>query len=128
MAWVGRPLGCATLCRVAAWKDGAMRITIAHKRTKAEVREKVDRTFNQMFEGTEGIPVQVVVEQKSWQRDVLSFALTAKMAFMSTPIKGTVEVTDSDVIIDADLGMLGKFVSEKAAGEMIGNKVKGLLN
>ncbi len=105
-----------------------MRITIAHKRTKAEVREKVDRTFNQMFEGTEGIPVQVVVEQKSWQGDVLSFALTAKMAFMSTPIKGTVEVTDSDVIIDADLGMLGKFVSEKKAGEMIGDRVKGLLN
>jgi hypothetical protein len=128
MAWVGKASGCATLGGVEAWKDGAMRITIAHKRTKAEVREKVDRTFNQMFEGTEGIPVQVVVEQKSWQGDVLSFALTAKMAFMSTPIKGTVEVTDSDVIIDADLGMLGKFVSEKKAGEMIGDRVKGLLN
>jgi hypothetical protein len=51
----------------------------------------------------------------------MTFALTAKMGFMSTPIKGTVEVTDSDVIVDADLGMLGRFVNEKTAQQFLGS-------
>ena len=55
------------------------------------------------------------------------FALTAKMGIMSTPIKGTVEVTDRDVIVDADLGMLSRFVNEKTAQQLLGNRMKGLL-
>jgi hypothetical protein len=57
----------------------------------------------------------------------MTFALTAKMGFMSTPIKGTVEVTDSDVIVNADLGMLGRFVNEKTAQQLLGSRIKGLL-
>jgi len=104
-----------------------MRITIAHKKTKAEVKEKVDRTFTQMFEGAGGMPVQVEVQQKSWAGDVLSFAVNAKIAFMSAPIKGTVEVTDHDLIIDADLGILGNMVGQKKAQEMMEKQVRGLL-
>lgn len=105
-----------------------MRITIAHKKSKTEIRDKVDRTFDEMFQGMGGIPVQVEVQQKSWVGDVLNFAVTAKMAFMSTPIKGTVEVGDHDVTIDADLGILGNMVGEKKAQEMVEKRVKGLLN
>jgi hypothetical protein len=104
-----------------------MRVTIAHKKTKTEVKDTVDRTFNQVFEGAGGLPVQVEVQQKSWVGDVLTFAITAKMAFMSTPIKGTVEVTDADLIIDADLGIFGNLVGEKKAQEMVEKQVKGLL-
>ena len=50
------------------------------------------------------------------------------MGLFSTPIKGTIEVTDTDITIDADLGMLNNFVSDKAATEMIGTRLKGLLN
>jgi hypothetical protein len=46
---------------------------------------------------------------------------------MSTPIKGTVEVTDRDIIIDADLGMFNRFVDEKTAQRAIGDRLKGLL-
>ena len=37
-----------------------MRITIEHKRTKAEVIESVDRSFDQMFQGVSGLPVRLV--------------------------------------------------------------------
>lgn len=104
-----------------------MRITIAHERTKAEVMETVDRTFSDMFQGMGGMPVQVEVQQKSWAGDVLTFAVTAKMAFMSTAIKGTVEVTDKDVTIDVDLGILGNMVGEKKAQEMVEKRIRGLL-
>jgi hypothetical protein len=105
-----------------------MRITIEHKRTKAEVIESIDRSFDQMFQGVSGLPVRIVVEQKSWQGSLLSFALSAQMGGFSTPIKGTVEVTDNEVTVDADLGMLGRFVPEDATRELIGKRIKGLLN
>ena len=104
-----------------------MRVTISHDRTKQQVIDSIDRSFNEMFEGASGLPVRVTVTQKAWAGDTLTFALTAKVAMMSTPIKGTVLVTDHDLTIDADLGMLNNFISEKAAGEMIGGRVKGLL-
>jgi hypothetical protein len=104
-----------------------MRITIEHNRSKADVIESVDRSFNEMFQGVEGLPVRVVVQQKSWQGSILTFSLTAKMGLLSTPIRGTVEVTDSEVIVDADLGFLNRFVPEKTAREAITNRMKGLL-
>lgn len=104
-----------------------MRITISHNRTKAQIMESVDRSFDEMFQGIAGLPVRLVLEQKSWQGSILSFAVTAKLGLLSTPIKGTVEVNDQDVTVDADLGMLNRFVSEKSAQEMIGNRIQGLL-
>ena len=40
---------------------------------------------------------------------------------------GRVEVTDRDIIIDADLGMFNRFVDEKTAQHVIGTRLKGLL-
>jgi hypothetical protein len=105
-----------------------MRITISHNRSKADVVASVDRSFNEMFNDVAGLPIKVVVEQKTWQGSTLLFALTAKWGLMSTPVKGTVEVTDHDLTIDADLGMLERLVPEKNVREMIGTKIKGLLN
>ena len=104
-----------------------MRITISHNRSKAEIIESVDRSFNKMFQGVAGLPVRLVVEQRSWQGSILSFSLTAKLGLLSTPIKGTVEVTDQDLTVDADLGLLNRLVSEKNAQELIGSRIKGLL-
>jgi hypothetical protein len=104
-----------------------MRITISHNRSKAEIIESVDRSFNEMVQGVEGLPVRLVVQQKSWQGPTLSFSLTVKLGLLSTPIKGTVEVTDQDLTLDADLGVLNRLVSENAARKVIGNRIKGLL-
>jgi hypothetical protein len=106
-----------------------MRITIAHTRTKAEIIQAIDRSFVDAFKNPPaGLPVQISVEQQSWAGSILTFALKAKMGFVSTPIKGTVEVTDHDVTIDADLGMLGRFISEEKAKDLLGARVKRLLN
>jgi hypothetical protein len=104
-----------------------MRVTIVHNRTKAEVIESVDRSFNEMFQGVSGIPVRLSVTQRTWQGSVLTFALTASMGLISTPIKGTVEVTDHDLTVDADLGMLNRLVPESTVREVLGNRIKGLL-
>jgi len=105
-----------------------MKITIAHNRTKAEVMQTIDRGFDELSRPNAGLPVQLEVKQKSWLGSVLNFELAAKMAMFSSPITGTIEVTDSDVIINADLGMLNRFVSDETAAEMFGKRFKGLLN
>jgi hypothetical protein len=103
-----------------------MRITISHHRSKAEVMESVDRSFDDMFQAP-GLPVRVTVKERSWQGSILRFSLTAKFGFLSTPISGTVEVTDHDVAVDADLGLLNSLIPEKTAREVIGNRIKGVL-
>jgi hypothetical protein len=105
-----------------------MRITVAHNRTKAAAIESVERSCNEMFQEAAGLPVRLAVKQKSWQGSTLSFQLTAKMGLFSTPIKGTVEVTDRDLIVDADLGLLNRLLPEKTIQEVIGGRIKGLLN
>ena len=102
-----------------------MRITVSHNRAQQEVVDSINRSFDELFSA--GLPVKVVVQQKEWQGSTLNFALTAKMGMLSTPIKGTVEVTDHDLTVDADLGMLNNFISEKSAQDMIGTRIKGLL-
>ncbi len=102
-----------------------MRITVSHNRTRQEVVDSINRSFDELFSA--GLPVKVAVQQKEWQGSTLNFALTAKMGMLSTPIKGTVEVTDHDLTVDADLGMLNNFISEKNAQDMIGTRIKGLL-
>ena len=104
-----------------------MRISLSHNRTKEEVVQSVDRGFDELFKEAGALPVKLTVQQRSWQGSTMTFALTAKMGIMSTPIKGTVEVTDRDVIVDADLGMLGRFVNEKTAQQVLGSRIKGLL-
>jgi hypothetical protein len=103
-----------------------MRITIAHKKPKQEVVDSIDRGFDDVFK-MDGLPVKLVLEQKNWQGSTMTFALSAKMGFMSSPIKGTIDVTDRDVTIDADLGMFERFVSEEKVRGALSTKFKGLL-
>ncbi len=104
-----------------------MKVALEHHRTKKEIMDAVDKSFQDMF-AAEGLPVKIAVKEKSWKGSVLTFVLSAKMGLLSTPIKGTVEVTDTQILIDADLGMLNKFIPEKTAQEMLGTRIKGLLN
>ena len=104
-----------------------MRITIAHNKPKQEVVDSIDRGFDDVFR-MEGLPVKLVLDQKSWQGSTMTFALNAKVGFMSSPIKGTIAVTDRDVTIDADLGMFERFISEDKAREVLSTRFKGLLN
>ncbi len=104
-----------------------MRITISHDRPKSEVMQSVDRSFDDLFRTATDLPVKINVQKRTWQGSTLLFALTAKWGLLSTPIKGTVEVTDHDVTIDADLGLLSRFIPEKTAQTVLTDRIKGLL-
>jgi hypothetical protein len=105
-----------------------MRITVAHGKTKEQVIQAVDRSFDQLFQSPQIRGAKLKDVQRSWQGNTLSFSLNINMGFFNSPIKGTIEVTDTDVIIDADLGMFERMVPADKVRELIGTQMKGLLN
>ena len=104
-----------------------MRITVSHNKPKEEVMRAVDRSFDDLFRGVGSIPLKIVNEQRSWQGSRLNFSFDAKMGLLSSPIKGFVDVTDRDITIDADLGLLEKLLPLKSASTAIESRIKGLL-
>lgn len=105
-----------------------MRITVSHSKPKEEVMRAVDRSFDDLFRGVGSIPLKIVNERRTWQGSTLNFSFDAKVGILSSPIKGFVEVTDKDVTIDADLGLLEKLLPMKSAGTAIESRIRGLLN
>jgi hypothetical protein len=95
-----------------------MRITIAHSKGQQQMIQTVDRAFEEAFRGVVPGPLTISDQQKAWQGSVMKFSLIARLGFIKNPISGTVEVTERDVTIDADLGMLGNLIP---AGEVRSN-------
>ena len=87
----------------------------------------VDQSVDQLFSGTAGLPLRLSSKQRNWQGSTMHFSLTAKMGLLSTPIKGYVEVTDKDITVDADLGILERMIPAKKAQEALSCHVRGLL-
>jgi len=87
----------------------------------------VDRAFDDVFKGVAQVPLTIVDQQKSWQGPRMIFSLVAKMGFISNPISGTVMVTDSDVTLDADIGMLGKLIPAEKIQTALQARLRGLL-
>jgi len=104
-----------------------MRITVSHTKSKEEAIRSVDRSLDDLFHGIGIIPVQFVEERRSWHGSTLTFSLSAKMGVARTPIKGTIEVTDRDITIDADLGWLERMIPGTKARESIRERLQKLL-
>ena len=104
-----------------------MRITISHNRPKQEVMQKVDQSLDELFRPIGALPLQLLLQNRTWQGSTLNFEFTAKLGFVSTPIKGLIDVTDRYLTIDVDLGLLERLIPRRSYGEALGNRVRGLL-
>lgn len=78
-----------------------MRITVPHKTDKQTARQKVDARLQQLL-GTYGHYLQDV--EQRWEGDRLVFSGKAK----GFKANGTVEITDSEVIIDGKLPLIAR--------------------
>jgi hypothetical protein len=104
-----------------------LRITIAHRKTKAEAVRAVDQAMTDVFSALATGPLTVTTPQKNWNGSVMNFSLTAQMGFLKNPITGTVTVTDKDITIDADLGFLSRLMPEEKVRTTVESRVRGLL-
>ena len=90
-----------------------MRIAIGHEKSVPQAIEVADRAVDQVFKGLPMGRVEIVGQQKEWNGPVMTFGLTARLGFVKYPMRGTVEVTDKQWIVDVDLMMFGKLLPDK---------------
>ena len=105
-----------------------MRVTVSHNKTQQEAIRAVEEASNDVFRGLASGPVQIVEQSKAWKSNVMHFTVKARMAVFAATVVGTIEVTDKEVIIEADLpAFLTKMVPEEKIRTGIATRVKGLL-
>ena len=104
-----------------------MRVTVSHNRRKEELVQSLDRSFDDLFKGFGTVPIQILNESRKWTGSRMDFSFNAKVGFVSTPIKGFIDVTEKDVTVDADLGWLEKLFPAKETQAVLAARVKGLL-
>jgi len=107
-----------------------VKITVEHSSSKEEVKQAVNRSLDDIFTNSVPLPVKLLQQQRSWSADTLTFSLIAKMGplgMISTPITGTVHVSDRDVTIDVNLGILERLIPVDKARQAVTTRLKGLL-
>jgi|SRR5271170_7698829 hypothetical protein len=104
-----------------------MRVTITHQRRKPEVMDAVNRSIGQLFSGVAVGPLEFTDQENKWTGDRMFFSLNAKMGPIKAPIKGFVDVGETDVTVDVDLGVFGKFISEQSARNQVEGRIKALI-
>ena len=76
-----------------------MRLSFQHHSTQAIVRSKLEETLGRALNLGGG---QISQVQYAWTSDKLNFSF----AVMSKTIKGTADVTDSEIIVDAGMPLM----------------------
>jgi hypothetical protein len=104
-----------------------MRVTVAHNKTEQQVKDAVDHSMDQVFSAVAVGVVEFSDQHRHWHGNIMSFSLTARMGFIKTPIKGTVEVRPGELMIDVDLGVLENLIQQNTLRSSLENKVRGLL-
>jgi hypothetical protein len=104
-----------------------VRITVAHTKSKDDIKRTIDRSFDDLFRGAGAMPVMIIDQKRAWKGDTLFFSFDAKVALLSSPIKGTIAVTDREVTIDVDFGILEKLLPSAKTKASIETRIKGLL-
>jgi hypothetical protein len=107
-----------------------VKITVEHGSSKEEVKQAVNRSLDDIFTSSVPLPVKLLQQQRSWSGDTLTFCLVAKMGplgMVSTPITGRVHVSDREVTIDVNLGLLERLIPADKARQAVTTRLKGLL-
>ena len=104
-----------------------MRVTVSHNKPKQQVKDAIDHSMVQVFGGMGGGMVEFSEHHREWHGDTLTFSLVAKMGFIKSPLKGSVVVTDTDLTLDLDLGLLDKLIPQDVVQSQVQSRIRGLL-
>src|SRR3954451_19835935 len=105
-----------------------MQITIAHSKGQKEAMRIVDKSVEDLIHSIPVGPVKIVDPEKSWDANTMTFSFKGKMGFFGATIHGTVQVNETNVVIDVLLpGMVKQLVSEDKVRSAVETKAKLLL-
>ena len=106
-----------------------MRVTVSHTKGKQEATRIIDQTTEDVVKGIVAGPVQITDQSRSWNGDTMNFGFTARMGPIAAPIRGTVAVAETEVVIDVELpGFLKSFLPEERIRSEVQTRVRGLLS
>ena len=105
-----------------------MRIIIPTNKSVEESKRVVERSTEDLFRSAAGGIIQISDVQKSWTGNTMTFLFKASVAFISTPIEGTVIVNEKEVTIDVAIPeMLRRFIAEDKLKDGIESRIRGVL-
>jgi hypothetical protein len=105
-----------------------MKVTITHKKSQAEAIRLVDKGAAGLFAGAAGSSVEITDQTKEWVGSTMHFSFTAKMGFITMPLKGTIDVGDQNVVVDCELpSLVDKFLGDGKVSASIEKKIQLLL-
>jgi hypothetical protein len=105
-----------------------MRIIIPNKKSVEETKRIVERSTEDLFRSAAGGIIQISGVEKSWSGDTMTFVFKAGVAFLTTPIQGTVAVSEKEVVIDVAIPEAFRhFIAEDKLKSGIETRVRGLL-
>lgn len=105
-----------------------MRIRVTHGRNREEAIKSVDQSVEQLLAADLPSPLRLTLTRKNWTGSTMHFSMTASVGILRAPVTGTVEVTDTEVVIEAQLPrLLTALTSERAIQERVERRVRGLL-
>jgi hypothetical protein len=102
-----------------------MRFTIPHNRGKAQAMTDVDRAIDEFFGALPGGFLSITDHQKSWKDSVMTFSFAGRVGLVRNLINGTVDVTEKDLTVDVDLGMLGRFFPQEKVRHGLETRIRG---
>jgi hypothetical protein len=105
-----------------------MQIRKTHKLGKAAAIQRIDHFLEGLLRRPMPAGVHVKHPSKSWSNGVMSFSARLSKGFLGTTIQGEVEVTDDEVILDAEVpAMVRTFVGEDKIRHVIEQQIDALL-
>ena len=95
-----------------------MHIKIPHKSSKSAAKQNIEKALN---EGRSQLADKVEIHEEKWEGDTLNFDFTAQ----GQRITGTLEISDSDYVLDAKLPFMLRMFEGRIEKE-IASRVKEL--
>jgi len=104
-----------------------MRIILSHNKQKEVVMRSIDAALDDAMKAMPLAAVEVTNIQRAWTGSTMTFSFDAKAGFLKKHIYGTAEVTDTSVILEADLGFLEKLFPVDNFKRAVQNKIDRLI-
>lgn len=105
-----------------------MRVTVSHNKGREEAARMVEDTIANLLRSELPRPFHMAEMRKEWIGSTLNFQTAVALGPLKMPVRGIVEVRDTEVVIDIDLPpLLSKFIPEHKLRRVVEDRIRGQL-
>lgn len=102
-----------------------MRFTVSHNKSREDAARIVEDTITNLLEAELPRPFRMAGMRKQWSNSMLQFQTAVAMGPLRMPITGTVDVRDTEVVIEIELPpLLSKFIPEEKLKEAVEARIR----